>query len=157
MNFSKKDLALISFLRQNSRVSLTNLSRKTKIPVSTLFDRLRAHEKGLIRKHTSIVNFDQLGFQARASILVQIDREEKHEFIDFMLKHPNINSAYKINNGFDYQIETIFRDLNELETFMDQMEDRFAITEKKVYYIIDELKKEQFMDNIDVVGTGAVA
>ena len=35
---SKKDLLLISHLRQNARETMTNVSRSTGIPISTIFD-----------------------------------------------------------------------------------------------------------------------
>ncbi|MBU4209210.1 MAG: winged helix-turn-helix transcriptional regulator [Proteobacteria bacterium] len=36
----KTDLIIISSLRQNAREKLTEMSRKTRIPVSTIFDRI---------------------------------------------------------------------------------------------------------------------
>jgi len=53
---SKKDLIVISYLRQNARETLTRLSRKTHIPVSTIYDKLKLHEHNLITKYTSLLD-----------------------------------------------------------------------------------------------------
>ena len=52
--FATKDLLLLNSLRENSRKSLTSLSKQTKIPVSTLFDRLKLLEKEDIIRHTLV-------------------------------------------------------------------------------------------------------
>ena len=73
----KKDIELVKQLRLDSRKSLTNISRKTKIPISTLYDRLKFHEGGLIKKHTSILNFDLLGFKSRVQLLLKTSINNK--------------------------------------------------------------------------------
>ena len=67
------------------------------------------------------------------------------------MKHGNVNSIYKINNGFDFQVEVIFRNLKEVEAFVESLEDSFSITSKQIYYVIDELKKECFLTNPNLV------
>ena len=39
MKINEKDLLIVSCLRQNARIKLTEMSRTTRIPVSTLFDK----------------------------------------------------------------------------------------------------------------------
>jgi len=56
-----KDMMLLSNLRANARETLTNISKRTNIPISTIFDRLKLHEKNLIKKHTAIIDFALLG------------------------------------------------------------------------------------------------
>ena len=47
----KKDQILLSYLRKDARMPLTKMSKKTNIPVSTLFDRLKVNEG---QKHNSV-------------------------------------------------------------------------------------------------------
>ncbi|MBR9691938.1 winged helix-turn-helix transcriptional regulator, partial [Candidatus Woesearchaeota archaeon] len=71
---NKKDLKIIAYLRQNARMPLTKMSRKTQIPVSTIFDRLKMNENSLIVKHTSLLDFSKLGYNTRANITLKVDR-----------------------------------------------------------------------------------
>lgn len=135
----------MSHLRQNARMSLTDMSRETQIPVSTIFDRMKAFQGHLVRKHATIIDFQQLGFGTRAVITLKTKKECRDEMREFLMKHAHVNSLHRINNGYDFLIEGVFHDLKELETFFESLEEKFAIELKQVYYIIDDLKREAFL------------
>lgn len=141
------DLKLISQLRENGRQTLTEISKKTKIPISTLFDRLKAHQGGLILKHTTLIDFAQLGFNCRANILLKSGREEREGLMSYLKEYPAINNLYKVNNGFDLLAEAIFHNVKDMEEFIEMLEGKFKIEDKRTFYIIDELKREDFEIN----------
>ena len=152
----EKDLLLLSTLRANARESLTKISRSTAIPVSTIFDRLRLHEKSIIKKHTAIIDFTKLGFSTRVTITMKANKADRDELKRYLLGHHNVNSVFKINNGYDFQIEAIFRSLHNLEEFLEKLEERFRLRSKQVYYIIDDIKREAFLADpsyLDILGS----
>lgn len=148
---NKKDMQMISYLRNNARMPLTQMSKKTRIPVSTLFDRLKSNEDQYIVKHTSLIDFQKLGFNTRANIALKVDREDKEHLKEFLTKSENINSIYRINNGYDFMVEGIFRQLRDLEEFLDDLDKKFRITDKKSFFIIEDIKRETFMSDPDLV------
>jgi len=143
--FSKKDLLILSNLRKNARMSLTNMSKATSIPISTIFDKLKVHENNIIKKHTALIDFEKLGFSTRANICIKIDKEKRNEAKEYLIKHQNINSVFKINNGFDFLIEAVFKHIKDLEFFLDTLEERFNVVETQIYYLIEDIKREDFM------------
>lgn len=140
-----KDMLVISCLRRNAREGLTAMSKKTGIPVSTLFDRIRQHQGSLIRKHATIVDFARLGYSTRANIVLKVSRKDKDAMKEYLVRNSFVNCAYRINNGFDFMAEVIFRNMQELEDFMETLEENFKISGKHVYYVIDDIKKEEFL------------
>ena len=148
---AKKDMQIIANLRQNSRMSLTKMSRKTAIPVSTIFDKLKVYEGKLIQKHTSLLDFAKLGYNTRANITLKTNKDKREELKQFLTKHQNINSVYKINNGYDFLAEAVFKNIRELEDFLELLEEKFDVTERNVYYIIEDIKREAFMNNENLV------
>lgn len=149
-----KDLLIISNLRQNSRESLTNMSRKTHIPVSTLYDKIKVHENELIIKHTTLVEFGKLGFNTRAKIIIKVRKHDRKELKNYLTQNIHLNSVYKINNGYDFLIEAIFKNIKEMEDFIEEMEEKFVIKAKQIFYIVDDLKREGFLsgpENINAV------
>ncbi|MDP2906637.1 MAG: Lrp/AsnC family transcriptional regulator [Nanoarchaeota archaeon] len=150
----KTDLLIISSLRQNAREKLTEMSKKTRIPVSTIFDRIKTHEGGIIKKHTALVDFGKLGYNTRANIILKVNKNDREAMKEFLMKHNSINSAFKINNGYDFLIEAIFSNMKEVEDFTDLLEEKFSIKAKQVFYIIDDLKKEEFLSNPAVLALG---
>ena len=143
----KNDWELIACLRKNGRETLTRISKKTNVPISTLYDKLRSEKMNIITKHTCLLNFTQIGFNTRAKISLKVDKESRDLVKDFLIKDFNVNSLYKINNGYDFMVEVVFKDLKDLEDFIERLEERFRILEYKVYYIIDDLKREAFLSS----------
>jgi len=143
-----KDILLIRELRKNARQSLTKISDKTKIPVSTVFDRLKLNENSVIKKHTSIIDFNQLGYNTRATITLRVHKEDREKARDYLLLHRHVNTMYKINNGYDFQIEAVFKNFKELEYFIEELEELIRIKTKQVYYIIEDIKNEEFFPQV---------
>ena len=62
-----------------------------------------------------------------------------------------------MNNGFTFLIDLIFRDMTMAVDFIEDLEERFDIKKKMVFYVIDEVERERFFsesDMIDVVLNG---
>jgi hypothetical protein len=59
---------------------------------------------------------------------------------------------YKINNGFDFLLEVVFRDISEMEDFLETVDERFKLKAKQVYYIIDDIVRENFMTQPEMIG-----
>jgi len=56
MKLDKKDIQILRILQQNSRVSLKKLARKTSLPVTTVFNRIKKFEQnGLIKDDLKIL------------------------------------------------------------------------------------------------------
>ena len=143
-----KDLLILSELRKNARMKLTAMSRETRIPVSTIFDRtISFKEKGLVRKYTSLVRFEKLGYMARVLIMLSCNGNDKEKLGQILERHQCLNSLYKINNGWNYMAEMIFIHVKDVEEFMDSLQEKVRIKNKAVFYIIDELRKEHFLSN----------
>jgi len=148
------DYKLIAQLRKNSRETLTNISKNIKIPISTLYDKLKAHEESVIMKHTTLLDFASLGFNCRANIMLRTARETREKLGNYLKAHPAINNLYKINNGYDFLAEGIFPNVKELEDFLEELETKFELQEKRTHYIVEDLKREEFMsENVLVDGS----
>lgn len=148
----EKELKLLSFFRNNSRTSLTKMSREANMPVSTIFDKLKEYEKNdLIKKHTSLIDFKKLGFDVKSQMLVSSSKEDRNKIQEFLIKHPKVNTVFRINNGYDFLIEAIFRNMMELDEFTKQLE-QFKIIEKKEYFVMEDIKREEFLTNRQNLG-----
>jgi DNA-binding Lrp family transcriptional regulator len=143
---SHKELLILTHLRHNARESLTRLSKKTGIPISTIHDKLKARYAGVIQKYAAIVDFGKLGFGNRAYIILRVNKSQRAAVLDFLLRQEFVNSLFKINNGYDFLVEGLFRGIRELEIFTERLDERFDIKEVKVYHIIDDIRREEFLN-----------
>ena len=145
--FDKKELMILANLRNNARETLTKISKKTSIPVSTIFEKLRSYESTIITKHTSLIDFNKLGFSTRATILLKVGKDYRDKLREHLILDKSLNNVYRINNGYDFMLEGIFREIKDVENFLEKLENDYGVTDRYVYYIVDELKREDFMSS----------
>lgn len=151
---SKKDAEIISHLRNNARKKITNISREMKIPVTTIYDRVKSYEKKFVTRHVSLLDFPKLGLHAKANIAIKVERDSREALQEFLMQHPNVNSLSKVNFGSDFLAEVVFRNTGEVQNFTEKLEKDFQ-SQIQVFNIIDELKKEDFLtrpEHLDVLG-----
>jgi Lrp/AsnC family transcriptional regulator for asnA, asnC and gidA len=144
-----KDLLILAALREDARMSFADMSKKTEIPSSTLFDRVRFLESRVIKRHVSLIDFEKLGFGTIVKMAVKVDRKDRESLGDFLLSTRNVNSVYRIDNEFDFFFEGIFRNMNELRRFREDLREKFKLEAESVFYIIEELKREDFLSSVE--------
>ena len=141
---TEKDLQIISHLRKNNRQTLSKISKNTRIPITTVYDRIKMYDKNLIiKKSVCLLDFGKLGFHVKAHFALKVN--ERDQFLKFIGKQTCLNSLYRINHGFDFLMELIFKDMNEAKAFAENIEKNFTIQNSQFYYILEDLKQEEFL------------
>jgi DNA-binding Lrp family transcriptional regulator len=139
----EKELQIVRHLRNNARETLTRLSKKTGVPISTLFDKLNQYRENFIVRHTCLIDYTKLGFDLRVQLLVKVSKE-REVFEKFIMGHFHVNSVWKISNGYDYLVEGVFRNMKDFTEFLQHLE-RFSIKDRKEFYVLEDLKREAFL------------
>lgn len=147
----KKDLILMAYLRKDARMPLTKMSRKTGVPVSTIFDRLKAYKGNLISKHTALIDFNKIGYTTQVNLLLKVSKQQKEEIGEYLKTSLNVNSLCKINNGYDFLAECIFKGMEDFEEFMDSLEGKYEIKQRDTYFVINNMKRESFLDDPSLI------
>jgi DNA-binding Lrp family transcriptional regulator len=141
----EKEMLLLNHFRNDARISLTKLSKLTKMPVSTIYDKLKDYEtRKLIKKSTAILDFKKLGYDIRNQILITANKERREELQKFLMNNAKVNTIYRINNGYDFLIETVFKNMNEMDEFITKL-DTYEPIQKKEFFIMEDLKREEFL------------
>ena len=148
---NKKDLIIMSHLRRNSRATITEIAKKTGVPISTIYEKIKRSGPDIIQKNTCLIDFNKLGFYTRAKIVIQARLSHKKELLEYLIKHQNINSIYKINNGVDFLTEGVFRNMKDMEEFIELLQSRFKVKKCETYFIIEDLKREAFLSDPDAL------
>lgn len=145
MDITKRDLLILSCLRANARCRLAEISRRTHIPISTLFEKLRGYRGTILTKTTSILDFSALGFSTRANLLIRCTKQ-RDDVKQHLLVNYHVNSLYRVNNGHDYLAECIFRTMNDAESFAEHLRTTYD-TVIRIQYVLADLKRETFLSD----------
>ena len=138
------DKKILNILIENSRTSISNISKKTGIPNSTISNRIhKLEEKNIIRQYTTIVNPEAVGIHVTAMIIIQTETE-KHENVEKELpKLSNVSQVYSISGEYDILIEVYANDLEELNDIINsQIRTIDGIEELRELIVMEELKDD---------------
>lgn len=142
-----KEIKILSNLRHNSREKLTNISKNTSIPVSTIFEKIRKFEEdNVIKRHICLVDFSKLGYEIDVCILLKVEKIERERLREFLNEKECLNNIFKIGNNYDFFIEGLFRDMQHLQDFVDELEENFSLVRNDVLHVVSDEKREEFLN-----------
>ncbi len=144
IKIGKRDRAMLQALRSNARLSLTQMSRKTNIPISTLFDKLKVHQKRTILKHTTIIDFSAIGFDARVQFLIKGAGSQRARLKAHLRSCEEVNTIFAITNGFDFLVEGIFPKVGDVHQFKNELHKNFSQIECNTHFVVEDVKREGF-------------
>ena len=140
---SNSDIILLSYLRGDARLNLTRISSETGIPISTLFDKLKKLEQGVILKKTALLNFNILGYEIRIMLLLKTKEEEAENVKRILKASQYVNSAYVVSDDHNFFVDAVFRNMSEYFNFLKSLNGK--VIEKKEHFIIERIKEEDFL------------
>ena len=142
---NEKDREIMKQLRKNARVSLTDVAADIGMPTSTVYDRVRRAEKRIIHKHTTLLDFNKMGFNGRTTVAFKLSASAVQSALAYLKAHPNVNTLYRVNHGFDFLAELVFPNLAVLHDFLDDFGQQFQVINQQIFTIIDDIKREEFV------------
>ncbi|MBI5397909.1 hypothetical protein HZB03_00465 [Candidatus Woesearchaeota archaeon] len=144
----RRDLLIISQLRQNARMPLTTISKRTSVPVTTIHGLLRQYEQHIIKKHVTILDFKKLGFEVSRSVVIKADESEKEKLKGRLLESKLVNSAYALDGPANFLVEIIAKSKPEVDEFMQSLQEQFTIFDLLSFEIVDDLKREEVYSDV---------
>ncbi len=140
-----RDMRILSELRKNSRIKLTELSDQLGVPISTVFEKVRYFSTKMNVRYISLLDFGKLGYPFRVTLIIKANKSRKDELREYLSNHRNLNNLIKINNGFDYLAEFIYRSIYDFEEMVQTLDQEFRTQKIDSYYEIEPIKKEVFV------------
>ena len=124
------DSRIIRSLVQNSRITLSQMSKDIDVPDATISNRLKKLEKDVIKQYTLILDPDKLGLKVTAIIIIQSE-SEKHKDVETELSQlEEVSEVYSISGEYDilikvwaYSIEELNQIVNSKIRSVDGVED----------------------------------
>lgn len=122
----KKDLAIIAALKENAKLSTQQIAKRTRIPVTTVHNRIKKLEReGIIRGYTVVLDNKKIGKPIAAYILVTVDyrllkelKRSQYELAKQLLKNPAVESSAMITGTSDIIIKICCSSVDELNEFV---------------------------------------
>ncbi|WP_460269681.1 Lrp/AsnC family transcriptional regulator [Clostridium sp. CTA-19] len=114
------DFEIINVLKQNSRSTTSEISKRVKLSVPAVSERIRKIESaGIIEQYTVRINRDKINYKLLAFIFVNIDKTENIEgFRKAIVKYNSVLECHHVVGKYDYLLKILVEDTNVLENFI---------------------------------------
>ena len=122
----EKDSAIIAVLKENAKLSTQKMAKRTRIPITTVHNRIKKLEKrGIIRGYTVVLDSKKIGKPIAAFILITADykglkelKMPQHELARQLLKNTAVESSAMITGAADIIIKLRVGSIDELNDFV---------------------------------------
>jgi Lrp/AsnC family transcriptional regulator for asnA, asnC and gidA len=144
VDLDEVDRAILRSLRENARMSLQEMSRKSGISDATIQFRLkRMKANGVIERFTIMANPAATGYAVTAIMLVQTDNERQDQAVEALAKIPEITEVYGILGEYDLFVKVWSKSLEELNTLInDRIRSIDGIEDLHEIIVVERAKEE---------------
>ena len=120
LDLDEVDRAILSSLRENARISLQEISRRSGVSDATIQFRLRRlKSNGVIERFTIATSPAATGYAVTAIILVQTDGDRHDRTVSELVKVPQITEVYGVLGEYDLFLKVWCRSLDELKVIIN--------------------------------------
>ncbi|AOY78065.1 Lrp/AsnC family transcriptional regulator [Clostridium formicaceticum] len=117
------DFKIIDILKENSRSTTSEISKKVKLSIPAVAERIRKMEEAeIIEKYTVKVNREEMNYKILAFIFINIDKTKNVEnFREAIVQYNNVLECHHITGEYDYLLKVLVEDTKSLEYFISNM------------------------------------
>ena len=113
------DTAILRSLIKNSRITISQMSKEIDIPDATISNRLKKLEADVIKRYTMILDWQKIGLDITAIIIIQTE-SEKHESVkEELSKLEEVSEVYSVSGEYDILIKVWVPGIEELNRLIN--------------------------------------
>jgi len=122
VNLDELDIEILKILMVRGRAGVREIARALDKPVSTISTRIRRlEERGVISGYTARVDYELLGFDVVALIMLIVDGSRIESVEKVLASEPNVRAVYDITGEYDVAIIAVFRRVRDLDMFIKRL------------------------------------
>jgi DNA-binding Lrp family transcriptional regulator len=111
----EKDLAILTLIQENSKLTASQIAKKINTPITTIFAKTkRMEEMGIIKQYRAILSPEKLNLGTAAFILASVSYREKNEdqtsisqrkVAEEIARFPEVQEVHVITGDWDLLIK----------------------------------------------------
>lgn len=116
------DLKIVELLKENSKSSFTEISKKVFLSPSSVRERVKKLEdSGIIKGYSLDIDRPLLGYTIEVFILLKVFTGKLQFAITELQSYPEIQEAHRITGPQNFHIRVALRDQLHLQKFIDRL------------------------------------
>jgi len=135
----EKDLKIISILKENSRLPIRDIAKKTNLRPSTVHDRIKKLKKDdVIEKFTLKLNNEKIGENFIVFMFITTSKDLEQSFFN----NKNIKEVFGVTGEYDLIIKLKFSDIEQFNKFIINLRKNQSIKKTQTMIATIGIKEE---------------
>lgn len=142
------DRKILKALQVNGRISNADLAREVGMAPSSMLERVRRLEdKGVIIGYRAVLDPQQLGYQVRAMVMINLGRHAQDRIEEFEARVaaiPEVKFCSHVTGRYDYILYLAARDIDHLR---DLVKHRLGavdgVEKQETFLVLSTVKEDQ--------------
>lgn len=119
---------------KDGRRNFTDIAEECGVSKNTIWKRYREMEKaGIIVGATVQMDYRSFGYNAVASLLVNVESQQVNQVTEHIQRIPNIYAAYRVNARYNIRVVAKLKSLDELERVKEAIRRQKSVVDLKTY------------------------
>ena len=138
---AKKDASIIEVIKENSRMPIREIAKKTQLRPSTVHQRLlKLKDQGIIEKFTVKLNDDAIG---QNFIVIMLVKTKPTAILDdSIIKNKHVKEVFGITGEYDIMMKLKFNDINEFNNYIIKFRREQKVTNTLTMISTAKIKEE---------------
>ncbi|QXE17433.1 Lrp/AsnC family transcriptional regulator [Clostridium sp. 001] len=117
------DVNILKLLKENSRISASEISSKINLSIPAVSDRLKKLDaSGVIEKYTIIISNKKMNKNITVIMFVSLKNPNFTEkFVEFVQNENEIIECHYLTGDFDYALKIVTEDTETLEKILNEI------------------------------------
>lgn len=117
------DVKILKLLQENSRISISELSKKVTLSLSAVSERIKKLEaSGIVKGYTAIINPEAMHKNLSVLMMISIDNTSgEKDFFRIVDDEDEILECHHITGYYDYAIRVVTENTAMLEDLMTKL------------------------------------
>lgn len=145
IELDRYDRQIITILQQDGRISNQQLADQVGLSSAACWRRVKAlDENGVLKKHTTIIDPEALGYDLSVIIMVSLIRHQQDHATEFQAAvkdYPEVLQCFAVTGDADYILRVVIQNMAAYDRFLNekifslpgvsQVKSNFALREVK--------------------------
>jgi len=126
MDLDEKDFQIIETLKSDAKLTTHEISKKLRIPVTTVHNRIKKlEEEGVIKGYSVVLDYPKIGKEILAHILVSVNyalpsgsKMNQEEIARKIRKLPDVESVSIVTGETDMIVKVRVKNITQLNSFI---------------------------------------
>ena len=136
------DLKIIQVLNRDARRPFNAIAEELAVSDATVRKRVRRMlDEGVIQRFNVVLDYHKLGRIIKAFIGLSVQPPKLKGIVDHLFENPDVQVLYRTTGEVDLFVEVIFKDMEELNSFLETELNLDGVTGTVVNIVIGPYKR----------------